>query len=485
VIGWEAENKDNEGQNIIMTQTHDLIIVGSGPGGYVAAIRGAQRGAKVALVEKRDLGGTCLNRGCIPTKTIVRDAELYRDLVSGEFGVAIEGQVKPDWPKIAARKLQVVQTLVGGIAHLLDTYGVEQVVGSGVLERDGQISVSSSAGKRYLSAPKAILATGSVPALAPIPGADLPGVITSDDLLELTSLPERVVIVGGSVVGVEFACILHALGVEVTILGRRSFLRDAEQQLAKRLRSMLSRRGMSVTIGLEFKQIVQGPDGALRVEYERRGKAEFAEGDRVLIATGRWPYTEGLGLEEAGVRLQGDAIQVNARLQTSVPDIYAIGDCIGGLMLAHVASYEAEVAVENALGGHREADYRVVPNCIFTMPEIADVGITEEQAKEMGIAVNVTRFPFSVNGRALALGETEGQVRMICEREGEGGGRVLGVHIMGPRASDLIAEAALAMRLGATAQDIAETIHAHPTVPEAFMEAAMAQGIGAIHYQNR
>jgi dihydrolipoamide dehydrogenase len=467
-----------------MIKTHDLIIIGSGPGGYVAAIRAAQRGAKVALVEKRDLGGTCLNRGCIPTKTIVRDAELYRDLVSGEFGVAIEGHVKPDWPKIAARKLEVVQTLVGGVAHLLDAYGVEQVIGAGRLERDGQVAVESSEGTRYLNAPKIILATGSVPALIPIPGADLPGVITSDDLLALTSLPERIVIVGGSVVGVEFACILQALGVKVSILGRRTFLRDAEQQLAKRLRSMLSRRGMDITIGLEFKQIIQA-DGALRVEYESRGKTEFAEGDLVLIATGRWPYTEGLGLEEAGVRLQGDAIQVNERLETSVPGIYAIGDCIGGLMLAHVASYEAEVAVENALGGQRVADYRVVPNCIFTMPEIADVGITEEQAKEMGVDVNVTRFPFNVNGRALALAETEGQVRMICERDGEGGGRVLGVHIMGPRASDLIAEAALAIKLNATAQDIAETIHAHPTVPEAFMEAAMAQGIGAIHYQHR
>jgi dihydrolipoamide dehydrogenase len=465
-----------------MTQTHDLIVIGSGPGGYVAAIRAAQRGAQVALVEKRDLGGTCLNRGCIPTKSIVRDAELYRDVASGDFGIAIEGRVTPDWPKIAARKLQVVQTLVDGVAFLLDSYGVERVIGCGRLERNGQVAVDSAEGTRPLSAPRAILATGSVPALVPIPGANLPGVITSDDLLELTSLPERIVIVGGSVVGVEFACILHALGVEVTILGRRTFLRDAEQQLAKRLRAMLSRQGMSITIGLEFKQIIQA-DGALRVEYERRGKTEFAEGDLVLISTGRWPYTGGLGVDEAGVRLRGDTVQVDERLQTSVPGIYAIGDCIGGHMLAHVASYEAEVAVENALGGHREADYRVVPNCIFTMPEIADVGITEEQAKQQGLDVNVTRFPFNVNGRALALGETEGQVRMICEREG--GGRVLGVHIMGPRASDLIAEAALAMKLGATAEDIAETIHAHPTVPEAFMEAAMAQGIGAIHYQKR
>jgi len=224
----------------------------------------------------------------------------------------------------------------------------------------------------------------------------------------------------------------------------------------------------------------------LRVNYLRGGKQEEAEGEVVLIASGRWPYSEGLGLDELGLARSGRAIGVDAYLRTNIPGIYAIGDCIGGLMLAHVASYEAEVAVANILGGSRAADYRVVPNCIFTLPEIADVGLTEAEAKERGIAVNVSRFPFNINGRALALGETEGQVRLVCERGADGrGGRVLGAHIMGPHASDLIAEAALAIKLGANAQDIAGTIHAHPTVPEALMEAAMGQGEGAIHFEQR
>ncbi|MBC7234648.1 MAG: dihydrolipoyl dehydrogenase [Chloroflexi bacterium] len=469
-----------------MAQNYDLIVIGGGPGGYVAAIRAAQRGARVALIEKRELGGTCLNRGCIPTKTIVRDAELYRDVASGNFGVLIEGTMKPDWPKILARKRQVVSTLVEGVAFLLNTYGVEHITGIGCLEREGGVIAQTTDELRKLDAPRVILATGSVPAEVPIPGTDLPGVVTSDGLLELESLPERLIVIGGSVVGVEFACIFAALGVKVTILGRKSFLRDAEPQLAKRMRTMLSRAGMSIQIGLEFRRIVREGNGPLRVEYERRGNIESAEGDLVLLATGRWPFSEGLGLERLGIRREGRAIAVDPTLQTSVPGIYAIGDCIGGYMLAHVASYEAEVAVDNALGSHREADYRVVPNCIFTMPEIADVGLTEEEAKARGIEVNVTRFPFNVNGRALALGEGEGQIRMLCEKRQDGtGGRVLGVHIMGPRASDLIAEAALAMKLGATAEQIAETIHAHPTVPEALMEVAMAQGRGAIHYQNR
>jgi len=311
-------------------------------------------------------------------------------------------------------------------------------------------------------------------------------VLTSNEILELTALPKSLVVVGASVVGVEFACIFQALGTQVTILGRQTFLKDAEQQLAKRLRTMLSQRGMNIVVGLEFQEIVPTEDGLLRVYYERRGQREYAEGEVVLQSTGRWPYTEGLGLAELGVEMRGRAIAVNEYFETNVPGIYAIGDCIGGYMLAHVASYEGEVAVENILGRRRAADYRVVPNCIFTLPEIADVGLTEAEAKEAGLDVQVSRFPFNVNGRALAMGEPEGQVRMICERDARGrGGKVLGVHIMGPHASDLIAEAALAMRLGATAEDIAHTIHAHPTVPEALMEAAMAQGDGAIHYEHK
>jgi len=463
---------------------YDLAVIGSGPGGYVAALRAAQRGARVALVEKEQLGGTCLNRGCIPTKTLVRDAEVYRDATSGQYALRCDAPIQVDFERLMARKRQVVDTFVGGVAHLLAAQKVTVVRGQATLAGEKRIAVRTADGLTEIEAGCIILATGSVPASAPIPGVELPGVLTSRELLEIDHLPESMVVIGASTVGLEFACLLHALGTRVTVLGRRTFLRDAEPQLAKRFRSMLVRQGIEVQVGLEFGAIERVDGGRLRVSYERRG-SQAAEGEIVLLSTGRLPYTEGLGLEKAGVQLRGRAIAVDSHLETSVPGIYAIGDCIGGLMLAHVASYEAEVAVDNILGEPREADYRVTPNCIFTMPEIAGVGLTEEQAKEQGLSYAVARFPFSVNGRAMALGETEGQVRIISESGSQGPGRILGVHIMGPHASDLIAEAALAMQLNATAADIARTIHAHPTVPEALMEAAMNHGAGAIHYEQR
>lgn len=465
---------------------YDLVIIGSGPGGYVAAIRAAQLGARVALVEQDRLGGTCLNRGCIPTKAMVREAELAADLSSGQFAVEAIGGWRVDYAKLVARRQGVVDTLVGGIEHLLGAYGVERLAGKGSLGGSGRVKVAGAQGKAELSAGAVILATGSVPTPVPIPGAELPGVVTSDGLLALEELPASLVVLGASVVGVEFACIMAALGSRVSIVGRQSFVRDAEPQLAKRLRSLLARRGIEIVIGVAFSEIAQGADGQLEVRYTRRGEQKAQAGQVVLLSTGRSPYFEGLGLEAVGVATRGRAIAVDEHLQTNVPGVYAIGDCIGGYMLAHVASYEAEVAVDNILCGPRATDYAVVPNCIFTLPEIADVGLTEQQAQELGIAINTSRFPFAVNGRALAVGESEGQVRVVCERRADGSsGRVLGVHVMGPHASDMIAEAALAMRLGATAADIAHTIHAHPTLPEALMEAAMAHGDGAIHYQQR
>jgi dihydrolipoamide dehydrogenase len=463
---------------------YDLAVIGSGPGGYVAALRAAQRGARVVLVEKEQLGGTCLNRGCIPTKTLVRDAEVYRDAVSGQYALRCDAPIQVDFERLMARKRQVVGTFVDGVAHLLAAQKVTVVRGSATLVEARRLDVHTADGVVEIEAAHIILATGSVPASVPIPGVDLPGVLTSRELLEIDHLPESMVVIGASTVGLEFACLLHALGTRVTVLGRQSFLRDAEPQLAKRFRSLLTRQGIEVQVGLEFTGIERADNGQLRVTFERRG-SQAAAGEIVLLSTGRSPYTAGLGLEQVGVQLRGRAIAVDSHLETSVPGIYAIGDCIGGMMLAHVASYEAEVAVDNILGEPREVDYRVVPNCIFTMPEIAGVGLTEEQAKEQGLSFAVARFPFSVNGRAMALGETEGQVRILSETGANGPGRILGVHIMGPRASDLIAEAALAMQLNATAVDIARTIHAHPTVPEALMEAAMNQGAGAIHYEQR
>lgn len=469
-----------------MSDPYDIVIIGGGPAGYVAAIRAAQLGAKVALVERERLGGTCLNRGCIPTKTMVRDAEVYRDVASGAFCVDAEGGWRVNFARLMQRKRAVVDTLVEGVNRLMTSYRIAVFQGRGRVVRPDLVEVAGADGTQELPAKALLIATGSVPAEVPIPGTDLPGVMTSDGLLQLEALPESMVIVGASVVGMEFACLFHALGTRVTVLGRRTFLKEAEQQLARRFRTMVAQRGIGVVVGLEFERIERSPEGRLRVHYVQNGKAQFAEGQVVLLSTGRAPYTEGLGLETLGVAMRGAAIAVDEHLRTNVPGIYAAGDCIGGYMLAHVASYEGEVAVENILGHERATDYRVVPNCIFTMPEIADVGITEAEAKEAGLDVKVSRFPFNVNGRALAMGEGEGQIRMICEKRADGrGGKVLGVHIMGPRASDLIAEAALAMRLGATAEDIAQTIHAHPTVPEALMEAAMAQLDGAIHYEHK
>ncbi len=470
-----------------MDALYDIVIIGGGPGGYVAAIRAAQLGAKVALVEKDRLGGTCLNRGCIPTKAMVRDAELYRDATSGVYGLDVEGAFRVNFARLMQRKREVVASLVQGVEHLMTSHRIQVIKGQGRIVRPGLVAATDESAVHQLATRAIIIATGSTPADVPIPGHDLPGVMNSDQLLELDHLPSSLVVIGGSVVGVEFACIFQALGSRVSILGRRTFLKEAEPQLAKRMRSMLAQRGMNVQIGLEFREIVRADEGLLRVSYEQRGQVAFAEGEVVLLSTGRTPYTAGLGLQELGVIMNGPAIAVNEYLETNIAGIYAIGDCIGGYMLAHVASYEGELAVDNILGHERRAaDYRVTPNCIFTIPEIAGVGINETEAKEAGLDFKVSRFPFNVNGRAAAMGETEGQVRMICAKDAEGrGGRVLGVHIMGPHASDLIAEAALAMRLGATARDIAHTIHAHPTVPEALMEAAMGQLDGAIHFEQR
>ncbi len=469
-----------------MTSTYDIIVIGAGPGGYVAAIRAAQRGAKVALVDKEGIGGTCLNYGCIPTKALVHDAELYRDAISGTYCVDAEGPFRLNFARLMERKREVVDTLVGGVERLLNSYGVQTFIGYGRIKRPGLVEVDGQEGTQSLSCRAIIIATGSTPLQVAIPGADLPGVVSSRELLRINSLPEHLVIVGGSSVGVEFACIFQALGTKVVLLGRKSFVKDTEPQIARRLRAHMIRQGISVTIGLAFKGIKANDDGSLRVEYERNGEEMSAEGDLVLLATGRQPNTEALGLEEVGIDTNGPTIEVDEWLETSVPDIYAIGDCNGGYMFAHVASYEGEVAVENILGERRRTDYHIVPTCIFSMPEIADVGMTETAAEEAGVAYTVARFPFRANGRALAIGQTYGQIRMLCEETPEGhGGKVLGVHIIGPHAGDLIAEAALAMRLGATAEDIAQTIHAHPTVPEAMMEAAMAHSLGAIHYERR
>ena len=454
----------------------DVVIIGGGPAGYVAAIRAAQLGARVALVEKDRLGGTCLNRGCIPTKALVRSVEVLLEAKrANEFGIEV-GNVKTNFQKIMARKNNIVSQLVSGVEQLMKSNKIRVYTGTGHILSPHLVKVDDE----EIATRKIIIATGSESALLPIPGIDLPGVLTTDDILELKELPESLVVIGGSHVGVEFASIFNGLGTKVTIVKRRPLLLEPiDEEIGRRFAQSLPRQGIDVKIGAAVKAIRR--EGAvLKVVWDTPDGEQGLEGQMVLMATGRQPYTVGLGLSQLGIKIDGRAIAVNEHLETNVDDIYAIGDALGKNMLAHVASYEGEVAVENALGHPRQADYHAVPSCIFTQPEIAGVGVTEKQAKDSGIPYKVSKFPFLACGRAVTRGETVGVVKMICNAQNS---KVLGMHIMGPHASDLIAEGVLAIQMGATAKDIAHTIHAHPTLPEAVHEAAMGQLEGSIHFR--
>ncbi|TRZ48032.1 MAG: dihydrolipoyl dehydrogenase [Dehalococcoidia bacterium] len=454
----------------------DIAIIGGGPAGYVAAIHAAHLGANVALVEKDKLGGTCLNRGCIPTKALVRSVEVLLEARrANEFGIEI-GNIETNFQKIMARKRSIVDKLVSGVEQLMKANRISVYRGTGRILSPHSVKV----GDEEIATKKLIIATGAESALLPIPGLDLPGVLTTDDILELKELPESLVVIGGSHVGVEFASIFNGLGTKVAIVKRRPLLLEPiDEEIGRRFAQTLPRQGIEVKIGAAVKAI-RKEGVALRVVWDTPEGEQGVDGQMVLMATGRQPHTEGLGLLELGIKMDSRAIVVNEHLKTNIDGIYAIGDVLGKSMLAHVASYEGEVAVENALGHPRQADYHAVPSCFFTQPEIAGVGITEAEANDSGMPYKVSKFPFLACGRAVAMDETMGMVKMICNAEN---GRVLGMHIMGPHASDLIAEGVLAVQLGATARDIVHTIHAHPTLPEAVREAAMGQLDGAIHFR--
>ncbi len=454
----------------------NVVVIGGGPGGYVAAIHAAHLGAEVALIEKDRLGGTCLNRGCIPTKALVRSTEIFLEAKrADEFGVEISS-VKANLPRIMARKRKVVDALVSGVEQLIKANKISLHRGIGSLVSPRLVRANTT----EIAARKIIIATGSESILLPIDGLDLPGVLTTDDILELEKLPESLVVIGGSHVGVEFASIFNALGTKVTIVKRRPLLLEPiDQELGRRFAQLLSRQGIRVITGAAVKAIVRDKSG-LRVVWDAPQGEDGVNGQMVLMATGRRPYSKEVGCSELGLKMKEGAISVNEYLETNVGGVYAIGDVLGKHMLAHVASYEGELAADNALGRRRQTDYRAVPTCVFTYPEIAGVGITEQDAKNGSIPHKVSKFPLAACGRAVAMGETIGMVKMICDA---GSGKVLGVHIMGPHAGDLIAEGALAVQLGATARDLAHTIHAHPTLPEAVHETAMGLLDGAIHFQ--
>jgi dihydrolipoamide dehydrogenase len=460
-----------------MSEQVDVAIIGAGPGGYVAALRAAQLGAEVVLVERERVGGVCLNWGCIPTKAMVSSIETLLEIErAGEYGVIV-GEPAFDFARMMTRKQEVAERLVSGVETLLKARKVEVITGTGELLTPNRVQIRDGS-REFVEARNVIIATGSEVAMPPVPGLGLPGVVTSKEMLSLEEAPQDLVIVGGGVVGVEFASIFNALGTKVTIVEMLpSILSTVDEELVRRLTQLLSRQGVDIHTNSPLSEVRQGSKG-LEVVFQRPQGQAMVSADVVLIATGRAPYTGGLGLDAVGIELHKGAIVVDEYMATNVRGVYAVGDVTGGYMLAHVASYQGEIAVEHALGGRRAADYKAVPNCVFTTPEIAGVGLTEQEVKERGIAYNKSRFPFTASGRALAMGHTTGLVKMLCERDT---GKVLGLHIMGPHASDLVAEGAVAIQLGATAADLAHTIHAHPTLSEAVMEAAMGQAEGPIH----
>jgi dihydrolipoamide dehydrogenase len=463
-----------------LTEQYDLVIIGGGPGGYVAAIRAAQLGAKVALVEKKWIGGVCLNAGCIPTKALLHAAGLYAEAREhGErFGVEFTG-LRVNVAAMMRYKQEVVEKLVGAVEELLETNEVAVWRGAGSLLSANQVRVQMPGGERRdLQAGRIIVATGSVAATLPVPGADLPGVIDSSGALELAEIPGSIVVVGGGVIGVEFASLYNMLGSRVTILEMMPTLLPGvcDTKIARRLLLALSRRGIEVETEARV-QAIAGSGGALAVHYGEDGRAT---GEYVLLAVGRRPYSAGLGLEALGVEMDGAAVKVNEYLETNVPGIYAIGDVTGAPMLAHAAMLEGRLAAENALRGNEQrVDYHAVPNAVFSRPEVAVVGLSAAEARKQGYRVKSGQFPTSSNPRAAIMEQAEGQIELICEADG---GKVLGMQIIGPGATDLIAEGALAVAVGATAADIARTAHTHPTLAEAVLEAALDAGGASIHH---
>ncbi|MEL7566166.1 MAG: dihydrolipoyl dehydrogenase [Dehalobacterium sp.] len=461
----------------------DLIVIGGGPGGYVAAIRAVQLGAKVALVEEDKVGGTCLNRGCIPTKALYKNAQLIQTLKkSADFGIQLGG-FELDMRKVQERKQDVVDRLCAGVGQLLKGNGIEVFSGKGSIVDRSMVEVTAADGTtQLLKAKNILIATGSVPSRILINGLDLPGVITSTEALELNYVPKSMVVIGGGVVGIEFAGIFQAFGTQVTVVEYLPrILPPVDEEIVKRASVYLKKKGIKIETGIKVKEISRTDEG-LKVLAEGKGKDQEYFGEIVLVSAGRSINIEGLNLDQAGVSYERGGIKVNSHFETSVPGIFAIGDVIGGQMLAHVASDEGKAAVEYIFGQKGHINYDAVPSCVFAFPEIASVGLTEEEAKRRGISYLASKFMFAANGKALTMGEGDGLVKVLAEEQTK---KIIGVHILGPHASDLIHEGALAVEHGLTAADIGRTIHAHPTLAESFHEAVLGVDGQAIHIMSQ
>ncbi|WP_042458189.1 dihydrolipoyl dehydrogenase [Neobacillus dielmonensis] len=472
-----------------MAQEYDLVIIGGGTGGYVAAIRASQLGLKTAIVEKGKLGGTCLHKGCIPSKALLRSAEVYKTARQSENYGIVTSEVTVNFAKVQERKSTIVETLHRGVEQLMkkgkiDIYGgIGRILGPSIFSPlPGTISVEMNNGEEneMLLPKNVIIATGSRP--RSLPGLEIDGeyVLTSDEALELETLPKSVIIVGGGVIGIEWASMLADFGAEVTVLEYEDRIIPTEdKEVSKEMQRLLKKKGIKIITNAKVLPETLSKNAGVSISADVNGANREYTAERLLVSVGRQANTEGLGLENTEIQIEKGLIVTNQFFQTKESHIYAIGDVIGGLQLAHVASHEGIIAVEHmAEKNPAPLDYHLVSRCIYSNPEAASVGLTEEQAIQKGFQVKVGKFSFRAIGKALVYGEADGFVKIVADT---GTDDILGVHMIGPHVTDMISEAGLAMVLDAVPWEIAHTIHPHPTLSEAIGEAALAVDGRALH----
>lgn len=476
-----------------MSKSFDVVVIGGGPGGYVAALRAAQNGLKTACVDKwqnRDgshaFGGTCLNAGCIPSKALLESSELYHraETEFEKHGIQV-GEPKVDVATMLKRKDQISKQLTGGIAQLFKANGVEGIQGHGKLLKGNKVEVTGLDGKKTetLEAKHVILASGSVPVEIKSMAFDGKHIVDSWGALDFESVPKKLGVIGAGVIGLELGSVWKRLGAEVTILeAQDKFLFMADQQIAQAAQREFKKQGLDIRLCARVNSAKSNKNG-VKVEYEDKDGKHELEFDKLIVAVGRKPYTENLFADDVGVKLdQRGFIEVDEECRTGVQNVWAVGDCVRGLMLAHKASEEGVMVADLIAGKVAEVNYDVIPSIIYTAPEIAWVGKTEEELKEAGVKYKAGTFPFAANGRAKAMESTAGMVKLLADERTD---EILGVHIVGPMASEMIAEAVVAMEFRAAAEDLQRTIHAHPTLSESMHEAALAVDKRALHAVNR
>ena len=458
----------------------DLIIIGAGPGGYVAAIRAAQLGMRVACVEKEYLGGVCLNVGCIPSKALLDSTEKYYEAKTSfsRHGIKV-GELSFDLPVMLARKDKVVKALTDGVGTLFRRNKIESIRGAGRLVNPTTVEVKDNTTTRTITAPRIIIATGSAPIQLPSLPFDAKYIVGSTEALSFTEVPKRLIIVGAGYIGLEIGSVWNRLGSDVLVLEFMDrIIPPMDKEMTSALHRILEKQGLKFKFNTTA-QSAKVVDGKVQVTWASGDQTGVEQADRVLVSTGRKPYTDNLGLAEIGVAMDKKGfIAVDKHYATNVPSLFAIGDVIGGAMLAHKAEEEGIACVEMMAGKAGHVNYHAVPGVVYTHPELAQVGYTEDDAKAAGHEIKVGKFPLIANGRARAMDEVEGLVKIIADAKTD---RVLGIHILASHASDMIAEAALAVEFAASSEDIARAVHAHPTLPEAMKEAALAVSKRAIH----